>query len=125
MLLLDRVADVEIGRSAVGLRQLSAGDPWLGADGTLPPSLLAEMMAQCAGVAVARQGASVGVLVKISRFRARSGGAPGATLRVHARITKIFGPTVKARCLVRLNGRIWAAADLVLQLAAPRTTGVG
>lgn len=118
-LLLDRITSVQPGRSANARRLVTHDDMWVDANRSMPSSLLAEIMAQCAGVALAGQGPMVGVLAKIDRFRCRGAGVVGATLDVHVRIVKTFGATVKARGLIRMDGRRWAAAELVLQLVNP------
>ena len=51
-LLLDRVVEMVPGVSAVAMKNLTRDDPLLDGDGCLPAVLLAEAMAQCAGMAV-------------------------------------------------------------------------
>jgi 3-hydroxyacyl-[acyl-carrier-protein] dehydratase len=120
-LLLDRVTEVRPGVSAEAIRNLARSDPLLDADGCLPKVLLAEAIAQCAGLAVLglRPGSGGAVLARIDRFRtSRAVIAAGDQLRVQARIQRIFGATVKARGVVRVAGRLRAAAELVLQLTS-------
>lgn len=118
-LLLDRIVEVVPGVSAVALKNLTRSDPLLDADGCLPAVLLAEAIAQCVGLAVfgVRPGTGA-VLARIDRFRSsRSAIVAGDQLHVRARILRVFGATVKSRGVVRVNGRIRAAGELVLQLA--------
>ena len=118
-LLLDRVVEVVPGVSAVALKNLTTNDPLLDADGCLPPVLLAEAIAQCVGLAVLglRPGGGA-VLARLDRFRARGRAVvAGDQLRVEGRILRVFGATVKAQGIVRVNGRLRAAGELVLQLA--------
>lgn len=124
-LLLDRVIEVEPGRHAVATKNLTRGDPLLDADGRLPAVLLAEAIAQCAGVALVGSGsAASALLARIDRFRAgRRPVHAGHQLRVSVRIVRIFGATVKARGVVRLNGRIQAAGEIILQLARRKGSG--
>ena len=117
-LLLDRILDVVPGVSALAVKNLTAGDPLLDADGHLPAALLAEVIAQCVGLAVLgiRPGAGA-VLARIDRFRvSRRAIVAGDQLCVRARILRVFGRTVKARGDVRVNLRVRAAGELVLQL---------
>lgn len=126
-LLLDRVIEVIPGQSAVAVKNLTRSDPLLDADGCLPSVLLAEAIAQCIGLAVlALRPDSGAVLARIDRFRV--GARPvvaGDQLDVRARILRVFGATVKSRGVVRVNGRIRAAGELVLQLVGSGGEGQG
>src|SRR5262245_64762514 len=74
-ILLDRCVGCEPGRWAVAVKNLTAGDPLLDGHGTLPPLLLAEMMAQAAGLAAVDITAPrrVAVVANLDRFRCRGG----------------------------------------------------
>jgi 3-hydroxyacyl-[acyl-carrier-protein] dehydratase len=117
-LLLDRILDVVPGVSALAVKNLTAGDPLLDADGHLPAALLAEMIAQCVGLAVVGIRPDGGaVLARIDRFRvSRRTIVAGDQLCVRSRILRVFGRTVKARGDVRVNSRVRAAGELMLQL---------
>ena len=117
-LLLDRILDVVPGVSALAVKNLTAGDPLLDADGHLPAALLAEMIAQCVGLAVLGLRPDGGaVLARIDRFRvSRRAIVAGDQLCVRSRILRVFGRTVKARGDVRVNSRMRAAGELMLQL---------
>lgn len=116
-LLLDRIVQIEPGVSAMAIKNLTHGDPLLDENGYLPPVLLAEALAQCAGLAVlgTRPGGSA-VLARIERFRSRSGVGSGDQLLVSARVLRKLGAVAKVRGLVRVGRRIYAAGDTVLQL---------
>jgi 3-hydroxyacyl-[acyl-carrier-protein] dehydratase len=118
--LLDRIVAVVPGVSAVALKNLTRDDPLLDAHGCLPAVLQAEVMAQCVGLAMLgmRPGGGA-VLARLDRFRTnrRAVGA-GDQLEVRAQILRVFGATVKARSVVRVNGRLRAAGELVLQLSS-------
>ncbi|HVO28226.1 MAG TPA: hypothetical protein VMW56_31860 [Candidatus Margulisiibacteriota bacterium] len=117
-LLLDRILEIVPGVSALAVKNLTTGDPLLDADGHLPAALLAEVIAQCVGLAVLgiRPGGGA-VLARVDRFRvSRHAIVAGDQLRVRARILRVFGRTVKARGEVRVNSRVRAAGELLLQL---------
>ena len=118
--LLDRVLMLEPGRWAVALRNLTRDDPLADGDGRLPPVLLAEAMAQAAGLAVAaaRVHAAPGLLAQIDRFRCRAVAGGGDRLWVTVRVLRRFGRTVKVRASVRVDGRRCAAGELVLYFPA-------
>ena len=90
--LLDRViVDVDDREGEVmALRRWSRNDPLI--DESYPPRIyLAEMMAQCAGLA-ARTGErnGGGMIVKIDRLRLRKAPSPGCSVVVYARTVKRF-----------------------------------
>ena len=118
-LLLERIVEVVPGVSAVAVKNLTRSDPLLDGDGFLPAVLLAEAIAQCVGLAVlAVRPGSGAVLARIDRFRAGVRAVvAGDQLQVQGRILRVFGATVKSRGIVRVNGRIRAAGELVLQVA--------
>jgi 3-hydroxyacyl-[acyl-carrier-protein] dehydratase len=122
--LLDRAFILEPGRWAVGVKNLTRDDPLLDAEGTLAPVLLAEAMAQTAGLAAsdASRSDSPAVVAQIDRFRCYPPILAGDHLVVAARVVRRFGATVKVRASVRLAGRFRAAAELVLRFshASPR-----
>jgi 3-hydroxymyristoyl/3-hydroxydecanoyl-(acyl carrier protein) dehydratase len=142
--LLDRVLGLERGVSAVAIKNLARDDPLLDADGSLPPVLLAEALAQAAGLAAfaaareepgtvdrkpetgnqappgtTNQGPGTrgvpAALVRIRRFRARPWVGAGDQLRVSVRVRKILGGTAMVRGVVHVSGRIHAAGEVVLQ----------
>lgn len=114
-LLLDRVLVLEPGRWVVAVKNVTGNDPFVDACGELPPVLLAEAMAQAAGVAAApSQGRTAAVLARIDRFRCRGPIVPGDQLMVTVRVVKRFGGTVKAHTAVRVAGRRCAAGELML-----------
>jgi 3-hydroxyacyl-[acyl-carrier-protein] dehydratase len=115
--LLDRIIEIQPGVRAVATRQLTRDDPLVDADGCLPPALLAETLAQCAGVAVhGVQAGDTAVVARINRFRSRLPVHSGMQLRVVAQVVKVFGATAKVRGVVRADGRRCAAGEVVLSL---------
>jgi 3-hydroxyacyl-[acyl-carrier-protein] dehydratase len=115
--LIDRTLMIEPGRWVVAVKNLTRADPVLDGDGTLTPALLAEVMAQAAGLAVAESSArAAGMLAQIDRFRCRPPVSAGDQLFVTVRVLRRFGANVKVRATVRVAGRRCAAGDLVLHL---------
>lgn len=114
-LMLDRALMIEPGRWAVGLKNVTGDDP-LVEDGVLAPVLLAEAMAQAAGLAAAEslERTLPAVLAHIDRFRCRLPVVAGDQLLVTARVVRRFGAAVKVRASVRVAGRSRAAAELIL-----------
>ncbi len=117
--LLDRVLTVEPGRWAAAVKRLSRDDALLDGDGMLPPILLAEAMAQAAGLAVSAPPGSVAFLVQIDRFRSRGSVAAGTDLLVMARVARRLGRNLKVRASARTAARRCAACELVLHFPDP------
>jgi len=116
-LLIDRVVEVRPRQGAVATRNVTWTEPLLDGRGCLPPALLAEAIAQTAGVAaVGDRPGTLAVLARIDRFRCSGVIRAGDRLQVSVHVVRIFGATVKARGVVRSNGRRCAAAEVVLQL---------
>jgi 3-hydroxyacyl-[acyl-carrier-protein] dehydratase len=119
--LLDRAVVLAPGRWAVGMRNLTRDDPLVDGDGRLAPVLLAEAMAQAAGLAASEASgpASAAVLGQIDRFRCRPSVVAGDHLLVAARVVRRFGATVKVRASVKVAGHLRAAAEFVLHFPQP------
>ncbi|HUI25330.1 MAG TPA: 3-hydroxyacyl-[acyl-carrier-protein] dehydratase FabZ [Candidatus Kryptonia bacterium] len=119
-LLLDRVLMVEPGRWAAAVKNITRDEPLVDANGQLPAVLLAEVMAQTAGLAAATPTAgepAPAMLVKLDRFRCRRVAAGDQLLAV-ARVLRRFGASVSVRARLSVAGRPRAAAELVLHCAA-------
>jgi len=115
--LLDRILMQDPGRWVAGTKRIAHFDPLLDEDGQLPPVLLAEVMAQVAGLAVSGMGAEsaeIGILTRIDRFRCRPPIMAGDDLLVVARVVRRFGGSVRVRAMVRVDGRRRAAGELML-----------
>ena len=116
LLLVDRVLMLEPDHWVVALKNVTRNDPLVDACGVLPPVLVAEVMAQAAGLAVApsRRGTTTVMLVAIDRFRSRLPVVAGDQLVVTVRVVKQFAGSVKARAIVQVAGRRRAAGEVIL-----------
>jgi 3-hydroxyacyl-[acyl-carrier-protein] dehydratase len=123
-LLLDRILALRPGVEAVAVKHVTRSDPLVADAGFIPPFLLAEALAQCAGVAVLGERAGgVAHVARIDRFRSRSRVPAGCTLIIAARVIRIFGTAAKVRGVVRATGRVLAAGEVVLRIGKPSTEG--
>jgi len=117
-LLLDRILMVEPGQWTVCVTNVAGAATLIGDDGLWPSVLLAEVMAQAAGVAAATaqsQASRPALLVQVSRFRCRVGIGAGDQLMVAAHVVQRFGALVKVRASIWSAGRPRSAAELVLR----------
>jgi len=86
-LLLDRIVEVQTGRSARAVKNLTCDDPLLDAAGALPPVFLAEALAEAAGVAAnGPHGHMMAVLARVERFRSRAAAHAGDQLEISVRV---------------------------------------
>ena len=114
-LLLDRALLVEPGRWAVGLKSVSQADALTDGRGDLPAILLAEVMAQTAGLAATDRAGRVAVMAKLNRFRCRDAARCGTQILAVARVVRRFGASTIVHAALRCGGRRWAAAEIVLR----------
>lgn len=114
---VDRVLALEPGRWAVSVKHIGWDEGSVDYGVEMPRVLLAEVMAQAAGLAAASaaEPSQAATLARIDRFRCRAVSA-GESLLVTARVVRRFGANVIARASVRVDGRPRAAAELVLHL---------
>jgi 3-hydroxymyristoyl/3-hydroxydecanoyl-(acyl carrier protein) dehydratase len=119
-LLLDRV--LEIGeRAGVFLKLISAADPCVAPDGTLPAAFVLEALAQGGGAlltALGNQAPTPGYLAAVDDFRLHRPVRVGAMLRIEVEIVRHFAG------VTRLRGRALLGTELVAEgqftLALPR-----
>jgi 3-hydroxymyristoyl/3-hydroxydecanoyl-(acyl carrier protein) dehydratase len=119
-LLLDRV--LEVGeRSGVFLKLVTAADPLVAPDGTLPAAFVLEALAQAGGAllnALAHEGWTAGYLAGVDRFDVRGVARVGDALRVEVEIQRhVAGATMfSGRALVEAA----VIAECRFTLAVPR-----
>jgi len=115
--LLDRILMVEPGCWAVSVANVTAAATLMEANGRWPSVLLAEAMAQTAGIATqpASGAPRPALLAQISRFRCRIDTSPADRLIVLAHVVQRFGPLAKVRASAWSAGHARSAAELVLR----------
>ena len=125
MLLIDRVKDISLDRSAVGLKNVSIEDPFFQGHfpghPVMPGVLIVEAMAQTAAVlVVATLGADVeGKLVyfmSIDGARFRRPVTPGDQLELHVEKEHSRGSAWKFRGVARVSGTVVAEATYMAMI---------
>lgn len=119
--LLDGARVLEPGRWVVGMKNVTCGDPLVDSAGVLAPVLLAEVMAQAAGLVFAHASAAAApaMLASIDRFRCCRRAVAGDQLLVSVRLVRRFGTMAKVRASVYVAGRPRAAAELGFHVPHP------
>jgi 3-hydroxyacyl-[acyl-carrier-protein] dehydratase len=132
-LLVDRIVELEPGKSAVGLKNVSANEWFF--EGhfpgrkIMPGVLIVEAMAQVAAVALMKGlmdagGSADGRLPLfggIENMRFRKPVVPGDQLRLEFTLEKMRGPVGKGRVRATVDGRVAADGSITFALANPAT----
>src|SRR5262249_41858839 len=117
-LLLDRV--VEIGeRTGVFLKHVTASDPCVAADGTLPAAFLLEALAQGGGALLSELTDGTpqpGYLAAGADFRVGTPGRVGDAMRIEVEILRRFQAATQLRGRVLVDGALCAEGRLTLAL---------
>ncbi|MBD2863614.1 MULTISPECIES: 3-hydroxyacyl-ACP dehydratase FabZ [Paenibacillus] len=125
-LLVDRILEVEAGVRAVGLKNVTVNEPFFAGHfpgyPVMPGVLIAEALAQVAGVAMLKVEANkgkIGLFAGIDGFRFREQVKPGDTLILEAEITRMKGSIAKCRGVAKVGEKIVAEGELMFALANP------
>ncbi|MCX8117381.1 MAG: 3-hydroxyacyl-ACP dehydratase FabZ [Desulfobacterota bacterium] len=119
--MIDRVLEVEPGRRAVAVKQVSIDEPYLQGhypkEPLLPSLLILEALAQTAGMAFlssteGKEG--VPFLAKVETFRVDGKVLPGDSLTLEAEIEHIFSNLAKVRVRARVEEEVVAEGVVVL-----------
>jgi 3-hydroxyacyl-[acyl-carrier-protein] dehydratase len=123
-LLVDRILEIEEGKRAVGLKNVSANEPFFAGHfpgyPVMPGVLIAEALAQVAALAMLKTEANrgkIGLLAGIDQFRFRDQVKPGDTLILEMEITRMKGTIGKGRGVAKVGDRIVAEGELMFALA--------
>jgi len=119
-LLVDRVRDIHKDESAVGIKNVSANEPFFQghfpAEPVMPGVLIVECMAQTAAVLVVESLGRIDenllvYFMTIDRCRFRAKVLPGDVLELHVRVTRNRGKVYRFAGEARVEGRLVAEAE--------------
>ncbi|MCD6362246.1 MAG: 3-hydroxyacyl-ACP dehydratase FabZ [Armatimonadetes bacterium] len=122
-LLVDRILEVEPGKRAVGIKNVTANEPqftghWPG-NPVMPGVLIIEAMAQVGGIlllTVAENDGMLALFAGVDKARFRRQVLPGDQLRIEAEILRAKGRIGKARAVATVDGEVAAEAELMFAL---------
>jgi 3-hydroxyacyl-[acyl-carrier-protein] dehydratase len=121
-LFVDRCLEVEEGRRARCLKNVSHGEPFFVGHfpglPVMPGVLILEAMAQTAAFAVPQEGGQIGLLAGVESARFRRQVVPGDQLELEAEITALRHGLGRARCRARVAGDVAAEAEILFALRA-------
>lgn len=118
-LLVDRVLEVEPGKSIVAIKNVSANEPFFQGHfpeyPVMPGVLICEALAQAAGIAVAMQDElknKLGLFASIEEFKLKKQVVPGDTLKLEAEILSCKLGVVKAKVIASVDGKTAAEGQI-------------
>lgn len=125
-LLVDRVLEVEEGKRAVGLKNVSMNEPYFVGHfpqyAVMPGVLIVEALAQVGSIALLKQESNrgkIGFFAGIDNFRFRKQVTPGDTLILEVEITKFRGSIGKGQATAKVDGVVVAEGEIMFALQDP------
>lgn len=136
-LLIDRVEQIRKNESAIGIKNVSANEPYFQghfpSEPVLPGVLIVEAMAQTAGVLVVETLEMIDqdllvYFMTIDNCRFRNKVTPGDVLELHVRITRSRGRVFRFAGQAKVAGKLAAEAEfsaMIVDRDDPRRGGSG
>jgi 3-hydroxyacyl-[acyl-carrier-protein] dehydratase len=120
--MIDRILEIEKGRKAIALKNVSIDEPYfLGhfpKDPVVPAVLILETMAQTGGLAFQSSfesgGEGIPVLARVEEFRLKRRVIPGDQVIIEAEVLHVFSDLAKVKVLARVSGETVAEGTLIL-----------
>ncbi|WP_214833681.1 3-hydroxyacyl-ACP dehydratase FabZ [Exiguobacterium sp. s152] len=122
-LLIDRILEVDEGKRAVGLKNVTANEEFFNGHfpdyNVMPGVLIVEALAQVGAFAMLKQESNRGKLAffaGIDGCRFKRQVVPGDQLRLEVEILKVRGPIGKGRAVATVDGEVACEAELTFAL---------
>ncbi|NPV93442.1 MAG: 3-hydroxyacyl-ACP dehydratase FabZ [Firmicutes bacterium] len=122
-LLVDRILEVEPGKRAVGLKNVTINEPFFQGhfpgQPVMPGVLILEALAQVAAVAIfslPQYAGKIGFYAGIDGVRFRQPVTPGDQLRLEAAITRIKGPVAKCQARAYVEDKLVTEGELMFAM---------
>lgn len=119
-LLVDRILEVEEGKRAVGIKNVTINENFFNGHfpnyPVMPGVLIVEALAQVSAVAMlAKEGnkGRLGLLAGIDKCRFKRQVKPGDQLRLEVAITRIKGPIGKGKGIATVDGELVCETELI------------
>ena len=127
--LIDRVLNIEKGKRAIAVKNVSKDEPYFSGhfrkEPILPGVLILEAMAQTGGLAFEssfeKGEGGVPVLARVEEFRVKKRVVPGDQLIIEAEVLRIFSNLAKVKVLARVGEETVAEGTLVLAKGSDST----
>ena len=122
-LLVDRILEVEAGKRAVGLKNVTINEPFFQGHfpgyPVMPGVLLVEAMAQVGAVAILSMPdnkGKIGLFAGIDKLRFRQQVVPGDQLRIEVIMDRVRGRIGKGTGKVEVAGKVVAEGELMFAI---------
>ena len=122
-LLVDRILEVEEGKRAVGIKNVSANEEFFNGHfpdyPVMPGVLIVEALAQVGAVAMLKKEENRGRLAffaGIDNCRFKKQVKPGDQLRLEVEMTRLRGPIGKGKAVATVDGEIACEAEITFAL---------
>lgn len=122
-LLVDRIVELEEGVRAVGIKAVSANEPFFQGHfpgyPVMPGMLIVEALAQVGAVAllkVPENHGKIAFFAGIDGFRFRKQVVPGDVLRLEVQLTRMRGPVGKGTARATVDGDVAAEGELMFAI---------
>ncbi len=129
-LMVDRIVELDAGKRAVGIKQVTANEPQFTGHfpgrPIMPGVLMVEALAQTAGVCVMsldEYRGKLGLFAGIDECRFRRMVVPGDALRLEVTVEKLRGMFGRVRGVASVDGEV--AVEATLSIIIPRDQEMG
>lgn len=123
-LLVDRILEVEEGKRAVGIKNVSANEEFFNGHfpnyPVMPGVLIVEALAQVSAVIMLMKDENrgkIGFFAGIDRCRFKKQVQPGDQLRLEVEITRVRGLIAKANAVATVDGEVACEAEVTFALS--------
>lgn len=122
-LLIDRIIELEEGKRAVGIKNVTMNEPFFQGHfpdyPVMPGVLIVEALAQVGAVAMLKKEENQGKLAfftGIDQFRFKDQVKPGDTLRLEVEVIRVKGPMGKGKATAYVGEKVVAEGEIMFAI---------